>query len=245
MPNDLERNGAIANRFLLALPPATLKRIEPALEPVSLAPGTNIFRMAAPVRRLYFINRGFVSIVKTMQDGRTVEIGTHGDGDIVGLFSLYGIEQAAWDSVVQVPGTAMRLNTDTLRAEADGDSELRDLLERYTFHVLSGMAQTAACHRLHSLKQRFCRWLLAAQDSAHTDTLPLTHEALALMLGVQRSGVSLIAGAFQKAGAIRNGRGSIRVLDRSLLEAEACECHLATQADLVRVFNGAKPGGPD
>lgn len=237
MSIDSEGGGSeIANRFLLALPPASLRRIESHFVPVELVPGSTIYRVGTPVRRLYFINRGFVSIVKTMQDGRTVEIATKGSADMVGAFSLFGAEQAAWDSIVQVPGTALRLNTEILRAEVDADTDVRKLLERYILHAMSGVAQNAACHSLHGLKQRLCRWLLAAMDGAGTATLPLTHEALALMLGVQRSGVSLIASALHKSGAIRSNRGSLTILDRAVLEAGACECHHVAQRELNRLF---------
>lgn len=236
MPIEQGEDDAIANRFLRALPPATLKRITPHIEPVALVAGSSIYRVGASVRRLYFINRGFVSIVKTMQDGRTVEIGTKGHGDIVGLFSLHGIDPALWDSIVQVPGSALRLNTEILRAEMDADADVRRHLERYTLQALSSLAQNAACHSLHGLKQRLCRWLLAAMDAAGTATLPLTHETLALMLGVQRSGVSLVASALHKAGAIRSNRGSLTILDRTTLEAGACECRHIAQHEPHRQF---------
>ncbi len=201
-----------------------------------MAPGTSILRVGAPVRRVTFINRGFVSIVKTMQDGRTVEIGTNGKHDVVGLFGLLGIDHAVWDSVVQIPGTGLRINNEVLRGEIDAHESVRRLLTRYTYLMLSHLAQTAACHRLHSLSQRFSRWLLSARDSAGSDTLPLTHESLALMLGVQRSGVSIIASSFQKAGAIRSNRGSITVLDRSQLESSSCECYTATRRQFEQAF---------
>ena len=153
----------VTNHFLRALPTDSFKRLEPHLEPVDLAPGTSILRLGAPVRRVTFINRGFVSIVKTMQDGRTVEVGTNGNHDMVGLFGLLGIDHAVWDSVVQIPGSGLRIDNEVLRAEIDTHEPVRQLVMRYTYLVLSHLAQTAACHRLHSLSQRFSRWLLSAQ----------------------------------------------------------------------------------
>jgi CRP-like cAMP-binding protein len=232
----------ISNRLLLTLPPASLRRLEQQLEPLELEQGASIYRVGSRIRWLYFINRGFVSIVKTMQDGRTVEIGTTGNNDVVGLFGVYGVEIAAWDTIVQVPGSAFRLNSDALRAEVDADPAARQLFERYTYLVLSSLAQNAACHRLHSLKQRFCRWLLLAQDSAQSTTLPLTHERLALMLGVQRSGVSIVASALQKQGVLRNHRGRLTILDRNTLENGACECY-GTAIRARQQLYGAQPNG--
>lgn len=231
-----ERDDAVANRFLDALPPASLKRLEPHLEPVDLVPGASLFREGAPTRRLTFINRGLVSIMKAMEDGRTVEIGTIGKDGVAGLFALLGIERAPWEPVVQVPGTGFRVNMELLRDEAEADGRVRDMLERYAHHTLGSLAQTSACHRLHSLTQRLCRWLLSAQDSIGADTVPLTHEALALLLGVQRSGVSIVASGFQKDGALRNNRGSITILDRNRLEAKSCECYATTRGRFAQIL---------
>lgn len=230
----------VTNRFLLALPADSMNRLEPHLEPFDLIPGASLYQVGAPVRHIYFINRGFISIVKTMGDGRTVAIGAKGGTDIIGLFGLHGIDHMPWEPVVQVPGAALRLGIQTLRAEADASPAVQRLVDRYTHWVLGSLAQTAACHRLHSLRQRFCRWLLEAQDSTSADTLPLTHETLALILGVQRSGVSIVASAFHRARVIRSGRGNLTILDRRTLEAEACECYSSTRCESGRLFTDGR-----
>lgn len=224
------------NRLLEALPQPIQRRLESRLESIDLLPGTTLYHTGAPVRRIYFINRGFVSIMKTMQDGRSIEIGTYGNSDMVGLFRMFGVERATWDTVVRIRGTAFSLDPGVLRTEWDGNTAVRDILERYTFYLLSSFAQTAACHRLHSLKKRMCRWLLTAQDNTGSPTLPLTHETLALSLGVQRSGASLAASALQKAGAIHNGRGNIVIRNRNLLRANACECYETDRRNSERIF---------
>lgn len=225
----------IHNRLLLALPPASLKRLEPHFEWVDLEPG-NWVQRSGPARRALFINRAFVSTVKTMQDGRSVEVAANGPWDMLGLFGLYGVDPASWEYVVQIPGPALRIGLDVLRQEFDGDAQARGVFERYTHHVLGNFAQTAACHRLHGLKQRFCRWLLLAQDATGRDTLPMTHETMALMLGVQRSGVSIIVSAFQKSGVLRSGRGHLTIIHRPTLEAESCECYAAAAKAQQRMF---------
>lgn len=237
--------GEISNRLLLSLPTASLTRLAEHLEPIELKQGASIHRVGSPLRRLYFIEHGFVSVVKTMQDGRTVEIGTYGNGDVIGLFGIKGIDTAPWDSIVQIPGMAWRLSNDIFEAEIDNNPVMRPILDRYAYLVLNGLAQIAACHRLHSLKQRFCRWLLSAQDSAKADMLPLTHEALALMLGVQRSGVSIVASGFQKQGVLRNNRGRITILNRGALEAEACECYETSCHAMDRLYGPRRDGSTD
>ncbi|HSM97020.1 MAG TPA: Crp/Fnr family transcriptional regulator [Rhizomicrobium sp.] len=228
------------NRLLEALPRTIQRRLEARLEQTELLPGSTLHRTGTPIRRIYFINRGFVSVMKSMQDGRSVEIGTYGNSDIIGVFRMFGIEKAIWDTVVRIRGTAYSVDPGVLRSEWDGNAAVRDIVERYTFYLLTSFAQNAACHRLHPLKKRMCRWLLTAQDNTGSETLPLTHESLALSLGVQRSGASLAASALQKAGAIHNGRGHIVVRDRDLLRANACECYEADRRNNERLFNPAR-----
>jgi len=222
----------IENRFLLALPDACLKRLKPHLEFVEIKPRDVLIRAGSAIEHLYFFNRGFASLVKAMRDGRMVEIGAVGPSNAVGLFSLLGIERAVWESVVQGPGTALRIARGALAAEMDRSHALSDLVHKRAGLFLGELAQTAACNRLHSLEQRCCRWLLMAHDCASTETFPLTHEFLALMLGVQRSGLSIVAGALQRAGLIRYTRGRVTIVDRSGLEKEACECYSTARAQL-------------
>lgn len=217
--------GDLGNRILLALPPATLQRIAPQLEPVALQEGQVIYHPDSTIKKLYFVNRGLVSLVRTMRDGRSVEIGTVGIEGVTGLAALFGIESATLECIVQVPGTALCGSPEILRAEMGRHRSLELVLHRYYHLVVSQIAQTAACNRLHSLEERCCRWLLIAHDSARSDSFPITHEFLAMMLGVQRAGVSIAASALQQAGLIRYARGRMTITDRHGLEAAACECY--------------------
>jgi CRP-like cAMP-binding protein len=227
----------IANRILLALPQATWERMEACLEPVDLEQGKTIFFTAAPVKRLYFINRGLVSLVKNMEDGRSVEIGATGIEGIAGLGALYGIESAILDSIVQIKGNAFRIEVEVLQGELNRNKAFREFLQRSHYIAVSQFAQTAACNRLHSLRKRCCHWLLIAHDSACSDSFAITHEFLALMLGVQRVRVSIMANTLQKAGIIRYERGRITIVDRSALEHSACECYRTIRTQLDQLFS--------
>ena len=215
----------IANQILLALPRAVLERTRPHLELVNLKRGRVIYRADERIEKVYFINRGLVSLVKTMKDGRTIEIGAVGIEGLMGLDSLYGLDIAPLECIVQLPGTAFCVSAPSLRAEMARSRSLQTLLGRYYHLVASQMAQTAACNRLHGLEERCCRWLLIAHDSARSNTFQLTHEFLAMMLGVQRAGVSIAAYSLQQSGLIRYARGQMSVTDRHGLEATACECY--------------------
>lgn len=234
------KHHGITNRILRSLPSATLKHILPALEPLNTVRWQVIDRVDRPIEYLYFINRGLVSFVKTMQDGRTVEVGAVGIEGVTDPNSLFTIDKAIVESIVQIPGTAFRIRRDVLRYAMAKDDALREMMQKCARFAISQLMQTAACNRLHSLEERCCRWLLIAHDSALSKTFPITHEFLAMMLGVQRAGVSIAANYLQKAGLIQYTRGRVTITNRSGLEDAACECHGAVRAELDKLFGTPK-----
>jgi CRP-like cAMP-binding protein len=231
-PDDYE----LANRMLLALPTATRQRLLPHLTPVALVQGKVIYHFDARIKKIYFVNRGLVSLVRTMKDGRTVEVGAIGIEGVAGIQGLFGVDSAT-ECIVQVPGAALCGDPDVFRSEVERSRNLAFLFQRYYHLIISQIAQTAACNRLHSLEQRCCRWLLIAHDSARSNSFPLTHEFLSMMLGVQRAGVSIAAKDLQMAGLIRYSRGQIKITDRPGLEARACECFDAIRHLTNRLFS--------
>jgi CRP-like cAMP-binding protein len=138
--------------------------------------------------------------------------------------------------MVQLPGHALRLKARLLRQEMQADGALQTLLLRYVQATLSTVAQSAACNRLHLLEERCARWLLACHDRADADKFPMTHEFLAMMLGVRRPGVTGAARSLQEHGLITYARGAMTVLDREGLEAASCECYGVIQNGLSRAF---------
>jgi CRP-like cAMP-binding protein len=225
----------LANRILLSLPRATLQRISSHLERVTLQQGQVIYRPEARIQ-IYFINRGLVSLVRSMRDGRSVEIGAIGIEGVTGLGSLFGIPEATLEAVVQLPGTALCGDPEIVRSEAARGRSLENIFERYYHVLVSQIAQTAACNRLHTLQERCCRWLLIAHDSARSEAFPLTHEFLATMLGAQRAGVSIAAKALSRAGLIDYVRGRMSIKNRRGLEAAACECYATIRQLIHRLF---------
>jgi len=235
----LERDG-IANQLLLSLPEASLARLGPRLEAFELKRGEVLVQVDMPIKYMYFVNRGLVSLVKTMRDGRTVEIEAVGFEGIADPNMLFGVDAALLESVVQIPGTAFRIARDELQQAMASDPALRGQMQKYVQYAIGQLAQTAACNRLHSIEERCCRWLLIAHDSARADRFPLTHEFLAMMLGVQRSGVSIAANFLKKAGLIDYSHGYITIVNRSGLEEAACECYSALQAEHEKLFAARK-----
>jgi CRP-like cAMP-binding protein len=226
----------IANRILLSLPQGSLERLLPALELRTITKGELIDRPDGPIEYMHFPNRGLLSFVKTMRDGRTVEIGVVGIEGISSPHALFGMNRAVLETIVQIPGTAFRIKRDELKRLIAEDTALQEVMEKYAHFAIAAFAQTAACNRLHYLEERCCRWLLIAHDSARTDTFLLTHEFLAMMLGAQRAGVSIAASALQKAGLIQYRRGQVTITDRSGLEDAACECYRSMGMEFDKLF---------
>jgi CRP-like cAMP-binding protein len=221
-----------ANRLLAALPADSRDRLGPHLESIELERGQVLHAAGALIEDVYFIERGLVSLVKTMSDGRVVEVGTIGIDGMIGLSALIGIDRVLVDVVVQAAGIAWRVRAALIAEEMAQSCRFRNLLLRYGHALLLQIMQTAACNSLHSIDERCCRWLLIAHDSARTDSFPLTHEFLAMLLGVQRAGVSVAASALQKAGVIEYRYGRVTIVDRRGLEARACECYGAIRTSL-------------
>jgi CRP-like cAMP-binding protein len=224
------------NRLLLALPRPTYDRLLARFQAVELDRQQVLHNINRPISNVYFVEQGLVSLVKPMHDGRAMEIGAVGIEGMVGANTVLGIRNAVLDCIVHIPGSAKRLALEDLRAEMARSTALRDLMLRYAHFRISQLAQSAACNRLHTLEQRCCRWMLIAHDSAKSNSFAMTQEFLAMMLGVQRTGVTFATLSLQKAGLIRSRRGEVTIVNRRGLETLACECYASLRADLEELF---------
>ncbi|HKU69909.1 MAG TPA: Crp/Fnr family transcriptional regulator [Burkholderiales bacterium] len=224
------------NRFLRALARGLLHRLSECAEDVQLVRGTILTPPGGLAHHLYFPDRGLISLVKIMDDGRTAEVGFVGTEGFSGVSALLGMERSAFESIVQLDGSGRRIKTAIVRDEMERSAVLKELVLRYMYYAVNQLAQTAACNRLHSLRQRCCRWLLTAHDNAREPTFTLTHEFLALMMGVSRPSLTLTVAGLQRHGLIRYRRASLTVLDRAALESGSCECYETLRKECERVF---------
>jgi CRP-like cAMP-binding protein len=229
-------NHKTGNHLLDALPPALVARLQPHLEPCELIFGKEIHAPGEPAEYAYFPTGGVISVIATMSDGASVEIGMVGSEGMFYVSVILGDDRPWHRAIVQLPGRALRMKTQRFRQEMQGEETIRTLLLRYTMATLGAIAQSAACNRLHMLEQRCARWLLSAHDHAGKDTFPMTHEFLAMMLGVRRAGVTVAAQSLQHAALIAYNHGTMSILDRAGLEAAACECYRTIQDEFDRLL---------
>ena len=195
------------------------------LQLVSLSLRQIVYEVGAPLEHVYFVDHGVVSILTKMTNGERVEAGMVGMEGVVGLSALFGEEISGQHIIVQAPGTALRMDADDCIAAFDQSTAVRRVMLRYTGKVLRVATQTAACNRLHSLKERSARWLMMMHDRLQSNDMPLTHDFMSIMLGVRRSRVTEAAGELQRMGLIRYSRGAVTILDLPGLSAAACECY--------------------
>ncbi len=171
-----------------------------------------------------------------MEDGSSAEIAVVGNEGIVGIALFMGGETVPNRAVVQSEGMSYRLCATVLKQEFNRSGAFQHRLLRYTMALLTQMAQTAVCNRHHTIDQQLCRWLLLSLDRLPTNTLRMTQELIANMLGVRREGVTEAAGKLQDAGLIQYSRGCITVLDRPGLEARVCECYQVVREEFKRLL---------
>ena len=213
------------NKLLASLPRDDFDRLLPHLSTASLQQGVVLTEAGDEVDQIYFPHYGMLSLLAVLRDGKAIETATVGREGVVGAMAGLGLYKSLVRVVVQMPVSVSRIAASHFRTVVTGSDPVRNLCIRYNEVLLSQARVTAACNALHSIEARFCRWLLQSADRAASDTVALTQEFLAEMLGVRRTSVTEVASKVQSAGAITYSRGVIKILDRPALLRMSCECY--------------------
>ncbi len=192
------------------------------------------------MEHVYFPTTAIVSLLYVLESGASAEIAGVGNEGILGISLFMGGNTTPSSAVVQTAGHGYRLPGALLRAEFNRAGLMQRLLLRYTQALLTQMCQTAACNRHHSVEQQLCRWLLLTLDRLPSNELLMTQELVASALGVRRESITEAAGNLQRAGFLRYRRGHIAVLDRSGLEAGACECYAVVKKEIARLLSDVR-----
>ena len=213
------------NKLLAALPRSQFNLLMPHLTTTSLPQGAVVYETGDEVDQIYFPHNGMFSLLAVMRDGKAIETATVGREGVVGAMAGLGLYKSLVRAVVQLPLTTTKIASPQFRKAAASSEAIRDLSVHFNEVLLTQARVTAACNALHPVEARFCRWLLQSADRAASDTVTLTQELLAEMLGVRRTSVTEVAGKMQNEGVITYSRGVIRILDRAGLERLSCECY--------------------
>ena len=223
----------VSNKILLSISDRDYSSLRPHLEHVSLPNHLVIHEAGGKLEFAYFPNRGLISLVVVMKNGKTAEAGIVGNEGFTGTLAAVGLSRSTLQAVIQITGDGSRVEVGALQNTLESAPHLQLILSRYA--AIRGMqvAQTAACNRLHGIEQRLARWLLMTQDRVDSGLLPITHDFLATMLGTDRPTVSLAARALQKKKLIEYIRGAVKIVNRKALERSACECYA-----VIRQYDG-------
>jgi len=219
------RGKPVSSLILLSISDSDYSSLRPHLEYVSLPNHLVLHEAGGKLEFAYFPNRGLISLVVLMKDGRTAEAGIIGNEGFTGTLAAVGLSRSPLHAVVQVSGDGFRVEVGALQNTLESAPHMQLMLSRYAAIRGLQVAQTAACNRLHEIGQRLARWLLMTQDRVDSGSLPITHDFLATMLGTDRPSVSEAAGVLQKQKLIQYTRGAVKIVNRKKLENSACECY--------------------
>jgi CRP-like cAMP-binding protein len=213
-----------------------MDRIVPKLQTLELEQGQIIYEARVPVDYVYFLDQGMISVVSTMKNGDSIEVGTIGTEGMAGMSVILGVEAVPYRHTVQVAGRARRMSAASLAEELNTNATLRTVLNRYHAAFNTQVMQGMACNGLHSVIQRCCRWLLTTKDRLGSQELNITHEFLAQMLGVRRASVTEVLRPLQNEGLIRASRGKVVILDSKRLADTSCECYGVIRSEYQRLL---------
>lgn len=224
------------NRLLAALTADDLDLLDPHLESIALDIRRVLEAPNRPVRHVYFIQRGIASVVAGSGDDKQLEVGLVGCEGMTGLTVVLGDDRSPHATYVQVAGHGRRIAAGKLRQALAKSPSLRQLLLKFAHAFMIQTAHTAIANGRASLEERLARWILMAHDRVPSDTLPLTHEFLSIMLGVRRAGVTVALHGLEGRGLIKSRRGLIRLIDRDGLRAIAGSFYGTPEAELKRLM---------
>jgi len=231
-------SSARENRFLSAVDPESRKFLLDRSTPVELPLRAVLYEAERTPNFAYFITSGIASVVNAMADGESAEVGVIGFEGIVGSTQLLGPAPDQTTCFMQLAGSGLRVPLPDLREAFHSSEKTRERILEFVQHQALSVSQIAACNRLHSAEERLARWLLMVLDRMDSDTLDLTQEFLAQMLGAQRTTVTMVAGALQRSGLIEYRRGHVRIVNRENLEDAACACYQVTKRLFVQLYKG-------
>ena len=224
------------NLLLAALPAADHGLLTPHLAQVELERGKLLYDPGDRIDTVYFPQDGVISLMTLMENGAAIESATIGREGALGLSAAVSPRASLVRAIVQTPCRSLRISAGPLHEAWEKSPHVRELVDRHGEALFGHAIQSVACNALHSVEARFCRWLLTCHDRISNNTVALTQEFLADMLGVQRTTVTAVARSLQDKGAIRYRRGVVDIVDRGVLAALSCECYAAVRRTYERLL---------
>lgn len=226
---------------MASVPAPQRRRLLSRGELVDLASGDILGEPGAAIVQVYFPVESIVAQLAGARSGAALEVGLVGAEGMLGATLMLGVPTSPLRWLVQQSGPALRIPSADFVAALAESTALRRVVARYLYVVLMQLAQTACCKRFHVVEARLARWLLMTRDRAHSSSFHLTHERLALIMGVRRAGITRAASALQRRRVIRYARGDVRILDGPALESASCSCYSTDNEEYVSAMAARWP----
>jgi CRP-like cAMP-binding protein len=224
------------NNILNLLPEATYNAWAPYFETVELPMGQVLYRPGSILSHMYFPTTAIVSWVYVLENGASTEIAMTGREGVVGMYMLMGGGKSHNQAIVQTAGQAIRIPVKLVMDTFSQGHQVQSIFWLFTRGLITQMAQIAVCHRHHTVDQQLNRMLLLTLDRMDDNTIVMTHEVIASLLGVRREGVTMAAKKLMDEGIIRYARGRITIQNRTALEQRACECYGVIRQEYARLL---------
>lgn len=215
----------VRNTILSRIPIEEFEALQPYLEFTPLSLATCVQREHEAIQTVIFLNHGIASMLVETYEGKSVEVGVSGREDMLGLLLTTGLQTSPHSLIMQVPGDGFQMDSALLQRSLARLPELQRILIRQLGIRWVQFSQSAACNRLHNIKQRLARWLLVTHDRLDSDLVNTTHDFLAKLIGTDRPTVSVALGELERDGIVERKRGSILIVNREGLEDQTCECY--------------------
>lgn len=240
--NSVESTVRTRNVILAQLPEDEYAAFAKFLTPVDLPLGKQLSEPNLPIEYVYFLNSGLISTDALTERGESVEVGVIGREGFAGLPALLDQPQMSHSVLIQGVGEGLRIRSSIVRDEFLKGGMFQQLVHAFTYLQMVQVTQSVLCNRMHEVDARLARWLLTSADRMESESLNLTQEFLAQMLGVQRSTVTVAAGELQRTGTIGYSRGKINILNRPALAKTACECYEIVSSSYRRILRSGPEG---
>jgi CRP-like cAMP-binding protein len=225
---------SVVNTLIDSLPRSARRRLLDICEPIDLVSGEIVTHSDAHTRHVYFPTGSIVSLITSSKDAPVLEVGMVGSEGMLGTQVALGILSVPLHARVRGSGTAWRIATGPFNREIGRSPALKRSLNRYLHVTMLQLASDVRCLRFHQIDQRLARWLLMTHDRTHSDSIKVTHQIIANLMGVRRVGITKAAGALQQQGIIHYVRGELTILDRKALESQACSCYAIERKTYAR-----------
>jgi CRP-like cAMP-binding protein len=232
MSSRTERPG---NKLLRLLEEAAYQRLAPKLRPATLRARDTLYKPGQPIHTVYFPDTAVICQMTVMKNGDTLETATVGLEGASWISASIGAPSMPCETVVAIGGDAHALDIDALDREMKENAHFRDVLTQYSHALLIHSMRMTGCTGLHSLEQRCARWILETLDRVSADRFSITHEFLAMLLGVSRPSVSVAIEEFVRRGMLRVERGRILIGDREGLLKVSCDCYAVIKQNYEQV----------